>query len=425
LWDAPVHGAFSGGSEVDRNVRWLGFGGVLRATGLSLILPYFALYLRNVLGLGFAEIGVLLALTGVLPLLVVPFAGLLTDRVGRRRVFLLSLAAEGSAVLAAAYAMELRALVPLVVAVTGVTLVGTIAQPAISAYVADFVQGSDRTRGFTWLRIGWNVGFTAGVLTGGSLIGLFGFVLVGVAAGAFLLAGTLLVTLELDPSPYDLARRAQALPAPTGPRPPSLGESFRIIGRDRPFLALCMAVAISELTIGQWGVTFPLFVNSVLHIPYALLGAGLALNGVLVVVLQAPTTQAAIGHRHTSLFALGTALYAAGFLLLAVFATVGVAVLLAFFAAVFVLTMGENVGSIPTTTLPSNLAPATEIGAYNGAFSAFMGVGQLLAPTVGGVVLAFVGSPLEAWALLSVPVVPALVMIAGVGRRLPMPANRA
>ncbi len=410
---------------MDRNVRWLGFGGVLRATGLSLILPYFALYLRNVLGLGFAEIGVLIALSGALPLVVVPFAGLLTDRVGRRRVFLLSLAAEGSAVLLAAYAMELRSLVPLIVAVSGVSLMGTIAQPAISAYVADFVRGSDRTLGFTWLRVGWNVGFTAGVLAGGSLIGLFGFVRVGVAAGVFLLAGTALVTLELDPSPYDLARRSAPGPAAPSTRPPTLAASFRIIGRDRPFLAVCAAVAVAELTIGQWGVTFPVFVNSVLHVPYALLGAGLALNGVLVVLFQPPTTRAALGHRHTSLFALGAGLYVAGFLLLAAFATVGVAVLVAFFAAVLVLTMGENVASIPTTTLPSNLAPASEVGAYNGAFATFVGIGQLLAPTLGGVVLAAAGSPFVAWVVLSLPVLPAVAVIARVGGRLPTPANRA
>ena len=63
------------------------------------------------------------------------------------------------------------------------------------------------------------------------------------------------------------------------------------------------------------------------------------------------------------------------------------------------------------TTLPSNLAPPTEVGAYNGAFFAITGLGQVLAPTLGGVVLASTGSPLLTWGLLCVPAIPALLLL--------------
>jgi hypothetical protein len=158
-------------------------------------------------------------------------------------------------------------------------------------------------------------------------------------------------------------------------------------------------------------VTFPLYVNTVLHLPYAILGLGLALNGVLVVVAQAPTTRAALGHRHTTALYLGILLYVAGFLLLALVSVLPALLLAIFFAAVFVLTMGENVESIPATTLPSNLAPPTEVGAYNGAFFAISGLGQVLAPTLGGIVLALTASPLETWGLLCVPAIPALLLL--------------
>jgi hypothetical protein len=85
----------------------------------------------------------------------------------------------------------------------------------------------------------------------------------------------------------------------------------------------------------------------------------------------------------------------------------GVGIVAGFFLAVFVLTVGENVTSLPISTLPSNLAPATEFGAYNGASFAVIGVGQLLASTVGGFALAAIPNPLLRWGLLSLPALPA------------------
>jgi MFS family permease len=414
---------------VDRNVRWLGFGAVVRATGVSLVLPFLVLYLRNVLDVGYAEIGLLVALTGVTPLLIVPFSGLLTDRIGRRRVFLSALVAEAASILGLSEAMRGHTLVGVLVLATAVQVVGTIAGPAISAYVADFAQGSDRTMGYTWVRIGWNVGFTVGVFAGGVLIGFVGFVEVALVAGAVLLVSTGFLALFLEPSPYDLRRADTSSPVGPGaggPRGGSIRDSLKLLARDRPFLAMCGAVALAELTVGQWGTIFPLYVNTVLGIPYAILGAGLALNGLVVVFGQAPITQASLGHRHTSLFLLGLVGYAAGFLLFGIVGEWSLALVPMFFVVVFVLTIGENLGSIPSNTLPSNLAPPNEIGAYNGVFFAIVGLGQLLAPALGGAVIAASTSPLVVWSILVAPSLPAGAILAlYVTPRLRADANRA
>ncbi|HYA56938.1 MAG TPA: MFS transporter [Thermoplasmata archaeon] len=412
---------------MDRNVRWLGLGAIVRATGLSLILPFLVLYLRNVLALGYLEVGLLVALTGVPPLLIVPFAGLLTDRIGRRRIFLAALVGEAVAILGLAGAMHARSLLGVLGLATTVSVVGTIAGPAISAYVADFVQGSDRTMGYTWVRVGWNVGFTIGVFAGGALIGWFGFVPVALGAGGVLLGGTGFLAAFLDPSPYDLSRVKTLAGASAGPaRTGSVRRTISVLSRDRPFLALCGAVALAELTVGQWGTIFPLYVNTVLGIPYSILGAGLALNGLVVVFGQAPMTRASLGTRHTTLFVVGLALYAGGFLLFGVVGQFALAVVPAFFVVVFILTLGENFGSIPSTTLPSNLAPPTEIGAYNGVFAAIVGTGYLLSTALGGAVIALTPSPMMVWGILVAPSVPAgAILTLYVAPRIRAGANRA
>jgi len=240
-----------------------------------------------------------------------------------------------------------------------------------------------------------------------------------------LVASSSLIGVVLEPSPYD-RDRARGLPRPGSTSGAGLRGTWRVIVGDRLFLGFCGVFALAELAVGQWGTTFPLYANTVLRIPYALIGVGLAVNGVLVVVAQAPTTRAAIGHRHSSLVHLGVALYVVGFLLFGGVALVPGLVVAGFLAAVVILTMGENVLSIPMQTLPSNLAPPGEVGAYNGAFFAVIGLGQVLAPTFGGFVLALGASPPVTWGILMVPAVPALLLsIRYIAPRLPEAPNRA
>jgi MFS family permease len=411
---------------MDRNIRWLAFGAVVRASGFSLILPFVALYLRNVLGLGYAEIGILVALLGVVPLAIYPFGGALADRLGRRNLLLASLVLDAGGILGTGVAMRFHELVGVLGFGGLVSLSGAIGGPAFSAYVADLATGEARTEGFTAFRIGWNVGFTVGVLTGGVLIGFLGFSTVGMLAGTVLSAATVLLFAVLEPTPYDRDRaRGIPRPAPTASTGPPM-STWRVLASDRTFLAFCAVFAVLELSVSQWGTVFPLYANTVLGIPYAYVGLGLALNGVLVVVAQAPTTRASHGHRHTTLVHLGTLLYVVGFVVFGFFALVPALVLGGFLGAVVVLTMGENVLSIPMSTLPSNLAPPGEVGAYNGAFFAIMGVGQVLATTFGGFVLAFGLAAPVTWGLLMLPAIPALLVSYGwVAARIPDAPNRA
>jgi MFS family permease len=396
---------------VDPNIRRLGYIGALRATGLSLVLPYVALYLRNVLGIDFLSIGLLLAVLGVAPILIVPFGGLITDRLGRRPLIVVSLCAEAASITFTGVAMLFRSEPGVIAAALATSLSGTFGGPALSAYVADLAVGSDRTQGFTYLRIGWNVGFAVGVASAGFLLGSLGFAGVGLVAGGLLIVSTAVLVAVLDPSPYDRERSARPRGGAGGvSQQRSVRESVAILVGDRVFLAVCVVVGVAWLSVGQWSTTFPLYVNSVLRIPYAVLGLGFALNGVLVVLAQGPTTKAAIGHRHTTLIALGVVLYVVGFLLLGAVALVPFALLLGFFVSVVILTMGENVLSIPTSTLPSNLAPPLETGAYNGTFAAIVGIGQVLAPTFGGAVLAVGLAPPVTWLVLMLPAVPALLV---------------
>lgn len=400
--------------------------------GNALYGPFLVLSLSNLFRLGYFEIGVIIVLLTVFQLPFFLLGGFASDRFGRRPLILLGLAGEATVTAVLAYGFLTQALdLVLVDAFVGGTL-GATCGPAFSAYIADLSAGSVRTRAYTWYRIAFNAGYSAGVALGGILVAAWGFG--GAVAAASVIIGftAIALLLELRPSPYDerLASGRAApreAPSPPGPAPRrhGLGESLRAMGRDPAVLEVAIAFTLGSFIASQWGVIFPLFVHNVLGIGYSLLGVGLALNGLVVVFGQSSTTSWAIGRRHTSLAALGLALYAAAFLGLGAAGTFLIFPTAVFFVAVVVLTVGENVAAIPAGTLPSNLAPEEDRGSYNGAFQLFGQIGFLASTLAGTSVLAITSSPLLIWAILTLPAVPAIVLFRVAAARIPASADTA
>jgi MFS family permease len=414
---------------VERDLRLLSIGMAIRTFGAALYNPFLALFLYSVLNVGYLEIGTIFVGVGLVQLPFGLVGGLWADRVGRRRLIILGLVTEAVFVGGLAYAFDIRSLALAIglAAVGGAILSATGA--AYSAYIADWAEGSERTRGFTWYRISFNAGYAAGVALGGTLVALIGF------PGALAIAATIIggaavfVVILLNPSPYDLRLdqgrvQASAGAPPSLPRP-RLSESFRVLARDRVALLVATGFALIYVTTGQWNVTFSLFVHNKLGISYAILGIGLALNGVVVVLGQSFITESVIGLRHTTIAIAGGLLYVVAYLMLGVAGLWLLVPTTIFFASVLVLTVGENLSSIPSSTLPSNLAPAGEVGSYNGAFNTFLSAASLAAIFFGGAVLSGVANPLWEWGLLVLPTIPGVILVRWAAKRIPATADRA
>ncbi len=416
---------------MDRSIRLLTLGAAIRTLGAALYNPFLALFLYNVLGLGYLEISFLVVALGVIQIPFGVLGGLLTDRLGHRRLILISLAGEATATAFLAYSFALHSLPGAILAALLGGTITTTAGPAFSAYIADHTVGSTRTMGFTWYRIGFNAGFSVGVALGGILVVFVGFSGAVYIASAIIGVATVVLALFLPPSPTDrtiqLGRRVHAEGGgpPPDKRPNSMGQSLRFLARDRVALEVALAFALSVLVISQWALTFPLFVHNVLGISYTYLGLGLAFNGLIVVFAQGWTTKTVLGMRHTTIGAIGVALYAVSFLALGAAGLWGFLPVAVFFVAVIVLTEGENLASIPSSTLPSNLSPPGETGAYNGVFQAIGGAAAMVAILLGGIVLTYVTNPFEFWVLLNLPAIPAVLLLRHSGARIPTPANTA
>jgi MFS family permease len=411
---------------MDRNLRTLTFGAAARAFGLTFVGPFAGLYLLNVGHLGFVTIGLLVAAISIPPLLLAPIAGLMTDRIGRRRVLVWALFGEAGTTGGIALAIWSGSIPLFVVGFAAGAVVGTAGGPALSAYIADLTEGSERTRAYTWFRIGHNAGFALGVAAGGAIVTLGGFLLATEISGLVLLGAAGVLAAVLRPTPYDdalaLRRGTPAGPDRKGPTP---SESLRTLLGDRLFLTTAVAFGLSALVASQWNVTYALYGSHQLGLSYAVIGGGFALNGLLVVLGQNWTTNSLLGRKHTTIGIYGTVLYAIAFLALGAAPFLPIPVLVPFFLATAVLTFGENLVAIPTSTLPSNLAPRNEVGSYNGAFGTITGFGGVTAAVFGGAALAAFGNPLLLWTILVAPSLPAILLLRWVGTRLPSRPNRA
>lgn len=413
---------------MNRNIRFLGVGAAVRALGVAMLTPFISIYLREVLGLGYLAIGLLLIVIGVVPLLVSPFGGLVTDRLGRRRLFLAMLVVEALSIGVVAASMSYGFVSGIIVAAAVANLAGgALAGPALSAYTADLTTLPERSQAFSWQRIGFNGGYVAGVTAGGYLTLALGYSAAGFLASSVMLAAAALLALVLSPSPYDNARSKRGPQTGTTAlqRPTSVRDSMKILAGDRVFLLLCLGFFLANLAEAQWANTLPLYIGPVLGLPNNIVGVALSLNGLVVVLGQTQVTKWATGHLHTSSANVSILLYVASYLSLGALGLgwSGWGLVAAVMVAIVVLTMGENFAAIPQMTMPSNLAPPTEIGSYNGVFGLFAGAGYVFAPALGGAALSATSNTLLAWALMMIPAVPAFILFARLGRRIPKESN--
>ena len=176
-----VRTAKSGGRET-RNIILLLAGSVaLMMTGLGIIMPVFARRLGE-LGEGVEALGFMTMAYALTQFLVAPYMGSLADRLGRRPLILLALAAFIFINIGYLLATSMIAFI-LIRAVGGALTAGLF--PASMGIVADRVPEAERARWVGIVMGGYGAGLIFGPVIGGLLYDTWGF------AGPFLISAGL------------------------------------------------------------------------------------------------------------------------------------------------------------------------------------------------------------------------------------------
>jgi dipeptide/tripeptide permease len=177
-------------------------------------------------------------------------------------------------------------------------------------------------------------------------------------------------------------------------------------------------------TYAQRETSVPLYARVFLGVPTFALGVILAVNTAFIVIAQLPITRAVRHLNRSRILALSAGAWLLAWLwgeLASLTHGLEASLLLGVFAVCFGL--GECLLSATIGPLVADLAPAAIRGRYMAAFNLSWGLGLLVGPTIGGLVVGSVVRP-GMW-LIWAAVAAGLVVWAGrIGRRLPTSVDR-
>lgn len=347
---------------------WVLWAGMFVNRAGAFVLPFLAIYLTQDRGLSAATAGVVVACYGAGAAVASPLGGYFADHLGRRATMIASLLLGGVGMILLGFARELSVIAP------GCFFVGLVCEayrPAMTAAVADLVPAPDRVRAFGILYWVINLGFSVGLTLAG-LLATRSFLLLFVGDGLTSIVFALLVwrlVPETRPAPEPHVGRA------------GLVHGFLAPYRDPPFAAFIVLSLLMLLLFMQHVAALPIGMSE-FGLSRKLLGVLLALNGIVIVVLQPILAPIITRWNRSRALALGSALVGLGFGINA-FARdpwlLGLGIVVWTVGEIFVLPIGN--------ALVADVAPSHLRGRYQGAYGLCFGLAAFGAPLLGTLVL--------------------------------------
>ncbi|WP_248959513.1 MDR family MFS transporter [Sphaerisporangium perillae] len=337
---------------------WVLFGGTFVNRLGTMVEPFIGIYLTQARGLSLGTAGLVMAVFGIGSLVSQLVAGWLSDHVGRRATLTGGMIATAVTMIALGYSTSL----PAIVAAMGVLgLVVDAYRPASQALVADLIPAHDRSRAFGLLFWAINLGFGVAMIAGGWLAQSGFLWLFWIDAVTSVIFGVLVW---------------RAVPE-TRPERSREAGGFLDVLKDRLMVTYVLLTLLYTFVYLQAFTTLPLAVTGQ-GLPPSAYGLAMAVNGVLIVVVQPLVSHWLAKRDASATLALGMAVVAVGFAFTAfVSTTAGYAVTVA------VWTLGEVITAGMAGTLVATLAPAHLRGRYSGLFGFAWSAGGLLAPLIG------------------------------------------
>ncbi|MFF7158665.1 MFS transporter [Streptomyces sp. NPDC008139] len=387
-------------SGLPRQFWWLWTSTLVNRLG-GFVVTFLALYLTVQRGYSASYAGLVAALFGLGGAAGAVLGGVLADRIGRRPTLLAT--QLGAAATTAVLGFVTNPLAIAAVA-TLVGLTSSASRPALSAMIADLVPPKDRVRAFSLNYWAINIGFgvsaaAAGFIASEGYVWLF----VGDALTTVLCALVVYVkaqeTLPVTAKVTYVSGKAVSGTTASGkavsgttaksrPRkatsrrdPDSTDIRLSDVLRDQRFMALVGLTFLLGSVMNQANST--LAVDMGAHgLSARQFGVVIAINGLVIVLLQIPVTRLVRRYGNAALLGVGSLLMAWGFGLTVLAGSVAL-----YSLTVVVWTLGEIVHAPASMSVVADLAPATARGRYQGMYTLSWSAAAFAGPLVGGVTL--------------------------------------
>jgi len=336
---------------------------IVDLVGFGVVMPILPFYAHEH-GASATELGFVFTAYAAAQFLCAPLWGRLSDRVGRRRVMLCTIAGTAVALLSLGLAGSLAAIFAARILAGGFAANIGVA----SAYIADVTSEQERTRWMGMLGASFGVGFVLGPALGG-LLAPFGHAVPLLAAAGLAAANFAFALVALREPP----RHAPAAGEAAAPR-------RRAVLRDPLVRRLCLVNLAFSLGVTQLETMFAFFMKD--RFGYGELDVGLLLAGMAVLMggIQGGGMRALAAR-----FPERTLITAGGLLLALGFAALPRAFsLAALLAALVAAAVGRAIFQPSLMGMTSLAAAAGERGAVMGTFQAAAAIARVAGPLAAG-----------------------------------------
>jgi len=362
------------------NQFWLLFWGLMISTvGSSMIWPFLMIYVNRRLNLPLATATTLLSVNAICGLVFAFIAGPVTDRLGRKWVMAVSLAATGLGYLMMSQANSFFAFV-FIMAWNG--SVQPLYRVGADAMMADLIPSEQRMDAYSLLRTSSNIGVALGPAIGG-FIASSSYTIAFLLAAAGLITYSLLVTFLANET---LPRRDGALSR----TPERLGGYNRVL-KDRKFVVFSFNYTLTQICAALIWVLLGVYAYQNFHVTESQYGFIPTTNALMVVFFQLIVTRISKRYPPLRALAVGTLFYALG---------VGSVAFgqgfWGFWLSMVIVTIGELITTPTATTLAANLAPADMRGRYMSIYGLTWGAAVGIGPVLGGLLSDNFG-PITIW----------------------------
>jgi MFS family permease len=364
----------------------------IRSTGFSISFTYLPLYLYQQRHVSMTLVGLIILISGIISGLFQIVGGLLADRFGYRKMFIIFQVTDTLLFTLMAVLIGINASVwSIFLTSTVVTIVGGMSAPAISAIVTDVSQKNRLTESYGLMAIGGNLGWAIGPLTGGFLLShtSYGWVFgIGVLVTSLSLIGTYYL-------PRDATR--DAIGKPTG----LLSKNnLKLFLSDPTLIVFCVLCLLFFLEMAAWGAPLSVFTIDRLGFSTEQYGLLMSISGVLIIIFQYPISRRIewLGSRK-ALF-LGSFLYGLGFLSLSWVKSFIPAV-----GSIVILVAGEML-FVPTAySVIGKLSRSEDMGKNMGILGLCGTIGNSFGPLISGYLLdRFPTEAFYVWGPIALPV---------------------
>ena len=367
--------------------------------GFGIVIPLMPFYVQSMGGSAFT-VGVLLSCFAATQFFATPYLGRWSDRVGRRKVILISLAGNAISMVLFALATKVQLLPLLFISriVAGATA-GNLS--ACQAAIADVSQGASRAKGMGRLGAGIGLGIMLGPWIGAVLSARFGAWAPPLGAAALALADLIAAFFWMPETFVPRARAADG----TSIAPPSV--SLLTVLR-RPALALVLVLFfftflyMTNLQVALALMTNQRFGWTETEVGYVFFGMG-AVMFIVQGILIGPIAKR---FRELNVVIFGAVVSGAGLLAIAVAPTVPV-----LFVGLAGLGLGLGVTQPLLASLAAKYAGDDNRGALLGYSQSSGGLARTVGPLLGGMLYAKTHT---GWPFLSGSVAAVIVLVTAI-----------